>query len=197
MRVFHHLYVSHAANSFTQEDLEQINAECAEGYRQVGMTGMMLYGCGVFIELLEGDPHYVEYMMDTIKSDARHTNPVTIVEGRATKRIFQDWTMHVLNTSPIGRDQVMIDADCLRRYLSFSSESDISKRTLAGMKYFRERITELPSDESVHEAFFASGEQAPPPKPEATDAEVETSSETTPETAPESGTEDDVGNAAA
>ncbi|MEQ8850402.1 MAG: BLUF domain-containing protein [Phycisphaerales bacterium] len=165
MRVFQHLYVSHAASAFTEDDLAAISAECADGYRQVGMTGMMLYGCGVFVELLEGDPHYVAYMMDSIKSDARHTDFTTIIEGPASKRAFQDWTMHVLNTSPIGRDFVMTDAACLRRYLAFTPENDICKRTLAGLKYFRERVSELPGDSAAHEAFFAKGGQAPPPKP--------------------------------
>ncbi len=165
MRVFHHLYVSHAASSFTEVELEKIGAECADGYRQVGMTGILLYGCGVFIELLEGDPHYVDFMRDTIRSDARHTNYTLIAEGPAAKRVFQDWTMHVLNSSPVGRDRVLDEAICLQRYLAFVTEKDISRRTLAVMKFFRERLTELPQDEGANAEFFARGGQAAPPAP--------------------------------
>lgn len=165
MRVFHHLYVSHAAREFTADELAEIATEAAESFKQVGITGMLLYGCGVFIELIEGDPHYVEFVMETIRTDPRHNTLTTITVGKTPKRVFQDWTMHVLNTGIIGRTEILTDASCLQQYLNFLPETDASKRTVAGLKYFRERATELPADPAAHltanmAANPALGEQA-------------------------------------
>ena len=58
-----------------------------------GVTGMLLYDYGVFLQVLEGHRINVELVFESIQRDRRHTG-VQVIESRdIDARLFASWTM--------------------------------------------------------------------------------------------------------
>jgi hypothetical protein len=66
-----------------------------------GITGMLLYVEGRFIEqnegrfmqVLEGDEQEVKLIFEKIKTDIRHFHLIVLDIGSQTERVFNNWTM--------------------------------------------------------------------------------------------------------
>lgn len=58
-----------------------------------GVTGMLLYSAGNFMQVLEGDPDAVKATFDTIAQDTRHSNLFILDELRVGQREFGAWSM--------------------------------------------------------------------------------------------------------
>ena len=98
-------YISAAVEPFTQADLLALLAKSREKNQRLGVTGMLLYKDGDFLQLLEGDEAVVKALYATIRADARHTGPVVLAEGKAEARLFTDWSMGFRDLSdPAVRD---------------------------------------------------------------------------------------------
>lgn len=57
------------------------------------ITGMLLYGEGSFIQVLEGPSTDIESTYAVIQSDNRHKNVTRILSGKLRARNFPDWKM--------------------------------------------------------------------------------------------------------
>lgn len=58
-----------------------------------GITGMLLYANGTFMQVLEGVPEAVQATFAAIQQDVRHFNMFTLDELRVHQRQFASWTM--------------------------------------------------------------------------------------------------------
>ncbi len=91
--MYHLVYTSHAAQLFTEEDLVSLLKECRAFNRDHGITGMLLYIQGKFIQVLEGSEQEVVGLFEQIAIDPRHNRVAVVVEGDSASRIFKDWSM--------------------------------------------------------------------------------------------------------
>ena len=57
------------------------------------LTGMLLYGEGTFIQVLEGEEQVLDKTYEVVKADDRHKNIIKVAEGNIEKRNFPDWSM--------------------------------------------------------------------------------------------------------
>ena len=74
-----------------------------------GITGLLVFGSGIFFQWLEGPRDNVTHLMATIDSDPRHHNVVHLnVTDEVRERMFPDWDMELVTTTDI-RD-VLLDA---------------------------------------------------------------------------------------
>jgi len=64
---------------------------------KTGVTGLLLYHDGNFMQLLEGDTSQVMATFDRIKKDPRHTGCITLVNEPVSERLFSDWSMAFRN----------------------------------------------------------------------------------------------------
>ena len=97
-KVFHLVYVSAATHPLDKADLLQMLKEARERNQQLGVTGLLLYKDGDFIQLLEGDKATVKALFqDSIRKDPRHRNIQVLIEDEAPKRLFADWSMGFRN----------------------------------------------------------------------------------------------------
>ena len=97
-KVFHLVYVSAATHPLDKADLLQMLREARERNQQLGVTGLLLYKDGDFIQLLEGDKATVKALFqDSIRKDPRHRNIQVLIEDEAPKRLFADWSMGFRN----------------------------------------------------------------------------------------------------
>ena len=87
------LYVSGATRPMSDADLEDILAVSRANNQRDGVTGMLLWADGVFIQILEGEPDTVRSLVSRIEGDARHRNFMVVLEQQADQRTFSEWSM--------------------------------------------------------------------------------------------------------
>lgn len=91
--MYHLVYTSFATQEFAEHDLIQLLNECRISNKENGITGMLLYLQGKFIQVLEGEKLVVEQLYAKIKADTRHTKVIAVIQGNSHERIFNGWTM--------------------------------------------------------------------------------------------------------
>lgn len=91
--VFQLGYASAATEPFSQEELEELLAKAREKNSSLGVTGMLLYHEGSFIQILEGQEQVVTDLYAKIAEDPRHANAMLLFKSEATERSFDQWTM--------------------------------------------------------------------------------------------------------
>jgi hypothetical protein len=58
-----------------------------------GVTGMLLYAEGNFLQVIEGEPAAVQETFERIRKDARHRNVTVLLEEPLSERHFSQWSM--------------------------------------------------------------------------------------------------------
>jgi len=87
------VYISSASHLMNSDELLDILQVSRQNNTQRGLTGMLLYSEGTFIQLLEGDEEGLRLTYDSIENDGRHKNIIKMVEGKNEQRIFPEWSM--------------------------------------------------------------------------------------------------------
>ena len=105
------LYVSNAVMLMSEDQLREILAISRINNRRRGITGMLVYHEGAFLQLLEGEKEQLDSLFEAIRRDARHDDIVLLAEIPVESRAFKDWSMafkrldrHDLDRFPILRD---------------------------------------------------------------------------------------------
>jgi hypothetical protein len=91
--MFFLVYVSVAQENVSKEDLFDILAKSREANAKAGITGMLLYKDGSFMQALEGEETAVRDLYARISRDPRHLGGLTLVEGEREDHCFGDWSM--------------------------------------------------------------------------------------------------------
>ena len=87
------IYSSHATREMTVQDLEQLLAASRARNALVGITGLLLYRDGIFLQCLEGEEGVVRDTYARILRDPRHHRVLHLIEERVDGRSFPDWAM--------------------------------------------------------------------------------------------------------
>jgi hypothetical protein len=87
------VYVSSAVELFSEEQLTDILKKSRENNSAVGVTGMLLYKDGNFMQLLEGAKEAVEETLGRIEHDPRHRHILKLLQQEAPERNFSEWSM--------------------------------------------------------------------------------------------------------
>lgn len=95
--VFHLVYVSSAAVPFTPDQLVALLAEARANNERLGVTGMLLYKDGNFLQVLEGPEETVRPLYAQIAADPRHRGIIVLLEGEIPERQFGNWSMGFRN----------------------------------------------------------------------------------------------------
>ncbi len=94
MPVFQLIYRSRANAHFSDDDLIALLRECRRNNTSQKITGLLLYGYGSFVQLLEGPEKAVgELFSRHIIHDKRHREPLVLHRARVPKRLFDEWSM--------------------------------------------------------------------------------------------------------
>ncbi|HYO82621.1 MAG TPA: BLUF domain-containing protein [Bryobacteraceae bacterium] len=93
------VYVSSARQEFSHADLFELLKRSRENNTRLGVTGMLLYNDGNFIQVLEGPEEAVRSLYSTIGADARHGGVICLLERSIERREFGDWSMAFRNLS--------------------------------------------------------------------------------------------------
>jgi hypothetical protein len=100
--MFQLIYASAATKNFSHDELSSLLIKARPNNIALGITGMMLYHSGSFLQILEGDDDNVNALFSIIERDKRHTNVKIIYRDIADgngEREFEDWSMGFVNTA--------------------------------------------------------------------------------------------------
>ncbi|KAB8143522.1 BLUF domain-containing protein [Chloroflexia bacterium SDU3-3] len=82
------IYVSSAARPFSQPELEALLDSSRRNNQARGITGLLLYRAGSFMQILEGEERTVRAVYATICRDPRHTHIVQLDDSPIDQRSF-------------------------------------------------------------------------------------------------------------
>jgi uncharacterized membrane protein (DUF373 family) len=86
-------YISTATEPMSSHDLQTLLHSCREHNANRGVTGMLLYGNGTFLQVLEGEERVIDELLDIIEGDPRHTGMQVLHRKAIEKREYSDWSM--------------------------------------------------------------------------------------------------------
>ncbi len=87
------IYASSARWRLEEVELEHILKSARLNNEQAGITGLLLYAEGNFLQILEGQKEDVEILFDQIKKDRRHGGIIRLMALESSQRHFPDWSM--------------------------------------------------------------------------------------------------------
>jgi hypothetical protein len=87
------LYVSSSAGRISDSDVAKILERARRNNERDGITGMLLYCDGNFLQLIEGEDEVVEATFRRIERDRRHSDVTILFDEKVPKRAFADWSM--------------------------------------------------------------------------------------------------------
>jgi hypothetical protein len=87
------IYVSSAIALFSEQELADLLERSRRNNRALGITGLLLYKEGNFMQCLEGPEEAVCTLTAKIKSDPRHRGMLVLLKGQHTQPEFSEWAM--------------------------------------------------------------------------------------------------------
>ncbi len=98
--LFRLMYVSSGVRMFNDEELAELLAVARRNNAQLGITGMLLYLDGNFLQVLEGNESDVRRLFATISRDVRHRGLIVLLSQPIETRAFPDWSMGFSRPEP-------------------------------------------------------------------------------------------------
>ena len=95
------LYASRAIDS-RPDAIEAILTQSRHYNPTCGITGILCYGGGIFLQAIEGGRMAVSELYGHIQKDIRHKDVVLLHYEEITERRFGGWTMGQVNMSKIN-----------------------------------------------------------------------------------------------
>lgn len=93
MPLIHLIYMSTARLECGPDELKAILESSARHNARHGITGMLLYAEGCFIQVLEGEAEAVEETYARVTRDARHFGLIELERSEIPARSFEQWSM--------------------------------------------------------------------------------------------------------
>ncbi len=95
------LYASRAVDT-SAEAIDAILSQSRQSNPLCGITGILCYGGGVFLQAIEGGRMAVSDLYGHIQKDVRHRDVVLLHYEEISERRFGGWTMGQVNMSRIN-----------------------------------------------------------------------------------------------
>lgn len=86
-------YLSRESKSLTSKALVDLLEQCKHNNPSLGVTGMLLYANGTFLQTLEGETNTVETLLEKIARDSRHQDFQVIKREVTSTRLYENWSM--------------------------------------------------------------------------------------------------------
>ena len=101
------LYVSRAVDPESGRAIESILLAARQHNLQNGITGILCYGGGIFVQAIEGGRSAVNDLYNHIIKDPRHQDVELLHYEEITERRFGGWTMGQVNLSKLNTSIVL------------------------------------------------------------------------------------------
>ncbi len=87
------VYASVASNTFSDNDLPGLLAAARKANAIRGVTGMLVYINGNFLQVIEGEEDVIDGLFNKINGDPRHKEVLLLAREPIAARHFSDWSM--------------------------------------------------------------------------------------------------------
>lgn len=104
--VFQLIYASAATRPLDDLHLRRLLQTAHTRNAAVGVTGMLLYEAGSFLQVLEGDEAAVRAIFQRVSGDGRHTDVTLLFQGEVDERGFEGWSMGFARAPEHARERV-------------------------------------------------------------------------------------------
>ena len=117
--LIHCIYSSVASADFREDDLPELLKKSRNANAAVGITGMLAYINGNFLQIIEGTETSIDHLLATISKDPRHKRIFVFVREPIATRSFYDWSMGFQALLPadvealIGENDFFDSGSCL------------------------------------------------------------------------------------
>lgn len=100
------LYISEATQGIDEEAVNGVLKSAGKNNPPLGITGLLVYGGGVFAQILEGPEQAVLQKYVNIITDRRHHNCRIVYITTTKERIFKDISMAALEALPMELEHI-------------------------------------------------------------------------------------------
>ena len=107
-------YSSSAVQRFSQAELKKLLEISRHNNSLRGVTGMLLYREGQFLQYLEGPRETVNDTFERIKKDDRHYGSQIVAQGPLPGRIFPEWSMGYKSLAGVRSRNTPGYSECLQ-----------------------------------------------------------------------------------
>jgi FAD-dependent sensor of blue light len=105
------IYASRSTECFHEHEIPDLLQQVRIANAKQEFTGMLLYICGSFLQVLEGQPEMVDAVFSRILADKRHTQITLIARESIPERAFEGWTMMHKTLDPAEAGELIGEAD--------------------------------------------------------------------------------------
>lgn len=135
------IYASAAVKPLNPEELATLLEKSRVKNSKVGITGLLLYHAGSFLQVLEGPEEAVDECFRRIEDDPRHTNVKVLLRDGVETSEFDEWSMGFVDSAK--------SAEMLEGFLDYNTEAEaalldegLAKKTLKKFKEgaWRQRV---------------------------------------------------------
>ena len=96
------VYASRAVASVDQEELVTILRQCKTNNPPRGITGVLCFSEGIFLQVLEGGRSAVNALYNQIVADPRHQQVEMLCFEEVSERRFASWSMGQVNVARLN-----------------------------------------------------------------------------------------------
>lgn len=117
------VYCSRAAENVDDAEVNRLIEFSQRRNAARGITGVLVFGSGVFFQWIEGPPAEVKSLIVTLHKDTRHHDVVTLDQSiEKRERLYPHWEME------------RVDADDIRAVLEDALESTEDENNIAALR---------------------------------------------------------------
>ena len=98
------IYISRSTEEVTNDILDDILTSSRRNNPSAGVSGMLLYKDGEYMQALEGEEKTVINLMNRIAEDSRHSDILVLSKKSIPHRYFKNWSMGFENISDNKKD---------------------------------------------------------------------------------------------
>jgi len=96
------MYASRALPNVTQEDLTAILRKSKAENPKAGITGVLCFSQGIFLQVIEGGRGAVNKLYNQVVADPRHTDVELMIYEEIGERRFAGWAMGQVNMARLN-----------------------------------------------------------------------------------------------
>ena len=131
-------YVSSGIQLFTTSELHALLQKSREANLKHGITGMLLYNVGSFMQAIEGPDDAVYQLYRNIQQDRSHHMVTTLIDQPIQQRAFPEWSMGFKDMTGPGRPSVAGFTNFLRDWRDREEYSNSPSYARKLLNTFRE-----------------------------------------------------------
>lgn len=134
--LFQMIYASAATKNFESDELDEILNSARRNNTELGVSGMLLYHEGSFIQALEGEQSIVEKLYNKIEKDTRHTDTLILHRTHVNERSFNDWSMGFFRTDRVADEDKSAFNEFLPRGFNqeLNGNPEMAQKVLLGFR---------------------------------------------------------------